>query len=438
MIDKIRTYIQKQQLLNAEQPVLVGLSGGADSVALLVVLVRLGYDCRAAHCNFHLRGDESDRDEEFSRLFAKTLDVPFFKIDFNTKEYADIHHLSIEMAARELRYRWFDELIVQQNAQAIAVAHHQDDQLETILLNLVRGTGIRGLRGMLPRNGNIIRPLLPISKAELLEWLEKEKLTYVVDSTNQEIDYKRNYLRHEIIPALEKLNPSLRESVVRNAGYLSDVECIYDSVVEQAKKEIVSVPNHISIPALLTYTAPETILYELLKPYQFNRFVVQDIFDSLKGASGKIFESTTHRLVKDRDTLILDTRDQETDSMYEIHENMVSIAEPVKLSLQKIVLEKEITIDKNKTIAWFDYDKLSFPLILRKWRPGDWFIPFGMTGRKKLSDYFSDRKYSRPAKNAQWLLCSGNDIIWIVGERTDNRFRIEQSTNYVLIVKISG
>ncbi|MCD8179705.1 MAG: tRNA lysidine(34) synthetase TilS [Tannerellaceae bacterium] len=436
MIEQVRKYIQVYNLLETGKPVIVGLSGGADSVALLAILTQLGYDCRAAHCNFHLRGDESDRDEEFSHLLARSLSVPFYHIDFDTERYAAENHLSIEMAARELRYRWFEEMRATEQAQAIAVAHHRDDQVETILLNLVRGTGIRGMRGMTPKNGTIVRPLLSVSKKQLLDWLEEQHLNYVTDSTNNTIDYKRNYIRHEIVPALEKLNPSFQDTVVRNAHYLRDVETIYDHSIRQAGEDIMDQALRISIQKLCNYPAPENMLYELLKPYGFNRFVIADIFRALPGESGKQFDSPEYTLVKDREYLLLSVKGKSTDSSFYIEENTEQIEYPVKLSFRKIVLGEEFAIDRDKHIAYFDYEKLSFPLTIRTWQSGDWFIPFGMKGRKKLSDYFSDLKYSRPEKEKQWLLCSGEDIIWVTGHRTDDRYKVDQHTRYVLIVKI--
>ena len=303
MIHTIRLYIEKYRLLSEDRPVLVGLSGGADSVALLGVLVRLGYPCIALHCNFHLRGEESDRDEAFACEFAESLEVPFHKIDFDTISYAGERHLSIEMAARELRYAWFEEMRERLGGQATAVAHHRDDNVETVLMNLIRGTGIRGMSGIRPRNGFIVRPLLCVSREDILAWLADQGYAYMVDSTNLSDAYTRNFIRLNVLPLLEEINPSARNTIARSAEHLSAAETIYIYVLEQARKEVVVSDDRLSIGALMRFPAPETILYELLKEYGFTRLVSDDIFAALTKEPGKLFYSSTHRLLKDRDYL---------------------------------------------------------------------------------------------------------------------------------------
>lgn len=433
----VRTYIDKQQLLTGNGPVLVGFSGGADSVALLSLLVQLDYPCIALHCNFHLRGEESDRDERFAAKTARVLGVPFYKIDFDTAEYAAVHHLSIEMAARELRYNWFEKMRRQLGAQAIAVAHHRDDSVETVLMNLIRGTGIRGVGGIRPRNGYVVRPLLAVSRSEILTWLNQQNLSYVTDSTNLSDTYTRNFIRLRVLPLLEKLNPTVKTAIARTADHLSDVEAIYLYMVEKARKELMKEDFRIPIDKLMEYPSPATILYELLKPFGFTRQVTDDIFRSLTKESGKQFYSSDYRLLKDREYLLLSPSMKLEMQEYTITINGF-IEEiwhgPIELSFCKSVFNNDFIIRKDKHIAYFDYEKLSFPLTLRKWKEGDWFIPFGMKGRKKLSDYFSDHKLSRMDKEQIWLLCSGENILWIVGERSDNRFCIDKTTKSVLIV----
>lgn len=433
----VRAYIEKQQLLAGRAPVLVGFSGGADSVALLSLLVQLDYSCIALHCNFHLRGDESVRDEHFAAETARTLGVPFYKIDFDTTGYADKHHLSIEMAARELRYNWFEEMRQQLGGQAIAVAHHRDDSVETVVMNLIRGTGIRGLGGIRPKNGYVVRPLLPVSRNEILTWLAEQQLSYVTDSTNLSDAYTRNFIRLRVLPLLEELNPSVKTAIARTADHLADTEAIFLYMVEKARKELMKDGCRIPIARLMQYPSPATILYELLKPYGFTRQVTDDIFHSLTKESGKQFYSPLYRLLKDREYLLLASINKEEVLEYTItaSEIMEEIWRgPVELSFFKSVFTNNFNIRKDKHIAYFDYDKLTFPLTLRKWKEGDWFIPFGMKGRKKLSDYFSDHKFSRIEKEQAWLLCSGENILWIVGERSDNRFCIDKTTKSVLIV----
>lgn len=439
MLHRIRTYIYKYRLLNESEPVIVGLSGGADSVALLNILIRLGYTCIAAHCNFHLRGEESGRDARFSEQIAEQNNIPFEKIDFNTNQYAGDNKLSVEMAARELRYRWFEEIRLKHNSQAIAVAHHRDDSMETFLLNVIRGTGIHGLTGIHPKNGMVVRPLLCLSKEDILNWLEERQLPYIIDSTNLSDEYTRNYIRLNLLPVMERINPSVKETMARTVNYLSEAEVIYNSVIEQARINAFICPSDISIKTLLSYPSPSTVLYELLKPYNFTPAVSDSVFLSLEGESGKEFYSSSHRLIKDRDTLqitSLTCKEAEGDTYY-FTPGVEDGQLPVEFHCESIAAFG-LQIEKDKSIAYFDADKLQYPLLLRRWRDGDWFIPFGMTGKKKISDYFSDNKFSLLRKENTWILCNGEDIIWIVGERADNRYRVSGLTKKVLAIKILG
>ncbi|MDR1356848.1 MAG: tRNA lysidine(34) synthetase TilS [Tannerellaceae bacterium] len=437
MLSIVSTYIHKYHLLSGEKPVVVGLSGGKDSVALLTILERLGYRCIAAHCNFHLRNEESDRDEDFAKNFANTLGVPFLKTDFDTIRYASEMHISIEMAARELRYRRFEELRLQTDAQAIAVAHHRDDNVETLLINLIRGSGIRGLKGMRPKNGFVVRPLLSVGRDEIEAWITSEQLPYVTDSSNQSDIYVRNFIRLRVLPLLENINPSVKEAIARTSGHLSAAETIYQSVVDKARTTVMKENNHLSIAELLQMPSPDTILYELLSPFHFTRTVTENIFAALhKESSGEIFYSPTHRLVKDRNTLLLSPLEETNAISYTIDDEEGVWRGPVNLSFTKTIADESFSPSGNKSTAWLDYDKLKFPLTLRKWQHGDWFVPFGMKGHKKLSDYFTDHKYSMVDKEQAWLLCSEDNIVWIVGERIDDRFGVDKTTRYILSVNI--
>lgn len=434
MLYQVRAYIDKHRLLSASDKVLVGLSGGADSVALLSVLVKLGYTCIALHCNFHLRGEESVRDEKFAQAFADKLHVPFYKIDFKTEQYARENHLSIEMAARELRYAWFEDMRIRLQAQAIAVAHHRDDSIETLLMNLVRGSGIRGLVGIRPRNQYVIRPLLGVSRKEILAWLEEQQYTYVTDSTNLSDAYTRNFIRLRVLPLLEEINPSVRQTLSRTADHLSAAETIYLSVLEKARQEL-WIKDKLSIEKLMQYPSPETILYELLQPFGFSRQVASDVFRSLEGESGKVFYSDSYRIVKDREYLLLSKREQILPITYTYPLETGQWKDPFSFSFEMIQKDADFAFQVSKDIAYFDADKLDSVLQLRRWQQGDWFIPFRMKGRKKVSDYFSDHKFTLEQKENAWLLCSGQSVIWLVGERSDNRFRVSADTKRILIVK---
>ena len=436
MLDRIRSFINAHKLLDvSDQVVLVGLSGGADSVSLLDILCRLGYKCVALHCNFHLRGNESDRDENFACKFAEKKGVPFFRIDFQTSAFAEEKHISIEMAARKLRYDWFEEMRIRLDAQAIAIAHHRDDSLETLLMNLMRGSGIRGMVGIRPKNGYVVRPLLCVSRQEIQRWLEQTSQFYVTDSTNLSDEYVRNYIRLHILPVMERLNPSVRMTLARSASHLAAVEEIYLSVIEKARHELLE-DNRISINKLRSYPAPETVLYELLHPYGFSRQIISSLFACLDSESGKSFYSTTGwRIIKDRGCLLLCKKNEEFASVNFLKEKLLQLSSNFPIKLELLPYDPGFDFKKDPKYAYLDYDKLTDILSLRHWKKGDWFVPFGMRGKKKLSDYFSDHKYSLEEKEKQWLLCSGKDIVWVVGERSDDRYRITHATKLVLVAK---
>ena len=444
MIRKVQTYIEQNRLLTFAKPVIIGFSGGGDSVSLLFILNSLGYKCIAAHVNFHLRGDESNRDELFCREFAATYRLPLEIKDFDTKSYSVENRISIEMAARELRYAWFEDIRKKYDAQAIAVAHHSDDSIETMLLNLIRGTGLRGLRGIRPKNEYIVRPLLCVDLNEIKSFLLEKNLDYVTDSSNLSDAYTRNLIRLQLLPLMESINPSIRKALLKTTEHLSETETVYtDAILKSIRSltgDISENSVHISIPALLAQPAPKTILYEWLKPYGFTSVVCENIFQTLHGTSGKVFDATesSYKLLKDRETMILykpEVATTETYSFSDKPEDLLSLP----IDLQTIIrpADSSFTISKSPTTATFDYDKLHFPLTLRKWQPGDWFVPFGMKGRQKLSDYFTDHQFSLLKKDETWVLCSLQDVIWIVGCRIDNRFRVEKNTKIAFVINFN-
>lgn len=302
---KIAQYIDQEKLFTREDKILVTLSGGADSVALLRLLLAMGYTCEAAHCNFHLRGDESVRDEMFVRELCLQLEVPLHVQHFQTTEEAEKRHISIEMAARELRYAWFEQLRLQQGANVIAVAHHKDDSVETLLLNLIRGTGINGLLGIRPKNGNIVRPLLCLDRKEITEYLQEIGQSYVTDSTNLQDEYTRNKIRLNLLPLMQEINPSVKESLLRTAEHLNDAALLYKKGIEEGKQKV-QTEQGILISVLLQESVPETLLFEILSPLGFNSAQIKDIFTSLNGQPGKIFLSGEWRVIKDRELLLLE------------------------------------------------------------------------------------------------------------------------------------
>jgi len=438
MRNKVKKYIEDRGLLESKAKIIVGLSGGADSVVLLSILHALGYDCIAAHCNFHLRGKESDDDECFSAGFAASLGIPFLKTDFNTQSVAGERKISIEMAARDLRYEWFEQLRKEYGADAIAVAHHQDDSIETLLLNLIRGTGINGLIGIKPKNGFIVRPMLCVSKDEILQYAQEQKISYVTDLSNLKDEYTRNKIRLQLLPLLQSLNPGIDTSLLRTMEHLNEVSKIYYAHIKEVKEKVWNEDDKtIDIPVLLTYPSPESVLFEILKEYGFGKDVIQDVYQALESQSGKKFYSNTYSLIKDRDYLRLFSLEQLKENLvYYINadETERMLPFPMKINTQEKGNIPEII--KDKRIAYLDTDKLKFPLVLRKWEKGDRFIPFGMNGSQKLSDYFNNHKFTNPDKENTWILCSGQEIVWVVGHRTDNRFRVTNETKRISIIKL--
>ena len=422
--EKVAQYINRKQLLQPTDKVLVALSGGADSVALLRLLQASGYDCEAAHCNFHLRSAESDRDEAFVRQLCVKQQVPLHTVHFDTARTAEERHISIEMAARELRYGWFEEIRQKINADAIAVAHHQDDSVETLLLNLIRGTGINGLRGIRPKNGHIVRPLLCLERKEIISYLNRIGQDYVTDSTNLLDEYTRNKIRLNLLPLMKEINPSVKESIIRTTNYLNDAATLYNQSIGEARKRILT-PEGIRIEALLQEPVPEAILFEVLHPLGFNTTQIDNIRQTLDGQPGKIFLGKGWRVIKDRDLLLIeeDTTAEESQP-------------PFRLVMEEYDYTSEFIIPKDKNTACFDADKINKTWEIRKWKPGDVFIPFGMTGKKHVSDYLTDKKFSLSEKEKQWILCFGEQIAWLIGERTDNRFKVNENTKRVIIVRI--
>ena len=435
MLQKVQSYIEKHQLLTRERPIIVGVSGGTDSVVLLHILMSLGYKCLIAHCNFHLRMEESDRDELFVRNLAKELKVAYYSVDFETTKYADEHKISIEMAARDLRYAWFYELLNINDAQAITVAHHADDSIETMLMNLVRGTGLRGLTGIQPRNLKVIRPLLCCTRLEIETYLVRHDLDHIEDSTNAHSDFKRNKFRNEVLPLLTELNPSIRQTLYDSLKRFEGNLVIYQQAIDILTQEIVQGDAGLikmDIENILKQVHIPTIMYELLHPYGFGSALIEQITESLVGESGKLFYSDTHRLLKDRKYLLISVRENNSDEEYLIAPSDTGIEVPFQMKINKQLITSDFEVSKEPNRVHIDASKLTFPLLLRHWHEGDSFIPFGMNQRKKISDFFIDNKLSLLEKEHTWLLLSNNEMVWIVGQRLDNRFRLNSETNEII------
>jgi tRNA(Ile)-lysidine synthase len=424
ILHKITNFIAAEQLFRTEDTVLVALSGGADSVALLRLLTALGTRCEAAHCNFHLRGEESERDELFVRTLCDTLHIPLHVVNFRTANVARERGISIEMAARELRYEWFETLRRERGAAVIAVAHHRDDSVETLLINLMRGAGIHGMSGIRPRNGHVVRPLLCVDREEILTYLEHIGQPFVTDSTNLQDTYVRNKVRLRLLPLMEEINPSVRNTLAQTAVHLDEAAVWYEQGINEARLRVMT-PEGISIPALLKEPAPRTLLFELLRHAGFNSVQVEELFHTLTGQSGKSFRSPTHRVVKDRTLLLITPLEEEPERD----------EPPFTLHAETVDLTPRFIIPRMPYVIALDADLLTKPLTLRRYRAGDSFVPFGMKGHKLISDYLTDRKYSLLRKEQTWVLCHGEDIVWLVGERIDNRYRVSETTRRVYVVE---
>lgn len=423
LMKKVKEFIEKEDLFSKQDKILVALSGGADSVALTRILITLGYHCEAAHCNFELRGEESDRDEDFVRNFCRSLNIKCHSIHFETRRYAAQQSISIEMAARELRYNWFTKICEKSDCQVVAVAHHKDDSVETMLLNLIRGTGINGLLGIRPKNGNVVRPLLCASRQEVVEYLHRMNQTYVTDSTNLEDEYTRNKIRLNLLPLMEEINPSVKDGLVKTASYLNDISKVYQQAIKESIDRIFITPEkEISIEKLMNEPAPQALLFEVLSPLGFNSTQVEEVYGSLNGQPGKRFISSQWQVVKDRELLLI--------------EKVKTANDKPQIIFEEVLLTKEFVIPKDKNTACFDANKFKGVISIRKWEKGDYFIPFGMKGKKLVSDFMTDSKFSLLKKQQQWVLSCNDQIAWLIGERTDNRFRIDDSTQKVIIAKL--
>jgi tRNA(Ile)-lysidine synthase len=415
----VRQFIEREELLEKGNKTLVALSGGADSVALLRVLLQLGYPCEAAHCNFHLRGEESNRDEAFVRTLCEEWQVALHVQHFDTQASAENKGISIEMAARELRYDWFEQLRQATGCPTIAVAHHQGDSVETFLLNLIRGTGIKGLQGIRPKNGAIVRPLLCVNRQEILDYLQHLGQAYVTDSTNLQTDYTRNKIRLELLPLLSSINPSINEGLLQTASHLNEVLHIYNKSITEGLARVKD-NQGINIDLLMQEPSPQCLLYEAVAPLGFNASQVNDMMEALQGQSGKVFESKEWRIVKDRTHLLIEE---------------IKVPTPPVLEQEELSSTPHFIIPKDKNTACLDANKLKGELHVRLCQPGDWFIPFGMKGKKLVSDFLTDQKKSISEKAQQYVLCCGNEVVWVIGERIDNRFRVDEDTKRVIIVR---
>ncbi len=437
--EKFENYIKHNKLFDNQDNLLLALSGGCDSVALFWLLKKLNFNFSAAHCNFNLRNEDSDKDELFVKELCKENDIQLFNTAFNTNEYAENNKLSIEDAARKLRYNWFEEIREKNNFSYILTAHHLDDKIETFFINLTKGTGIKGLRSILPKRNFIVRPLLFIEKSEIEKYCFENKIKYRTDKSNFDTNFLRNKLRHNVLPVFNEINPKFKQGMLNNFQIFSEFENIYTDFIEKEKQNILKEDKnliYIDLDKLLKSSAPFSLLFEIIRPYGFKSAQNKHILNNINNLqNGKLFLSKTHRILKDNNFLIIDTKKNNKNEIIYINEKTDFIDDPIKLSF---ILSEEIPseLKTDNDTAFVNAEKILFPLILRKAEKGDFFCPFGMKGKKLLSDFFTDNKINRfERENIRILTTNKNEIIWIVGLRTDERFKITENTRKILQIK---
>lgn len=433
MLQDFNNHINNNFPFLKDAKILIAISGGVDSVVLTHLLSKLNFNISLAHCNFQLRGQESDLDAIFIEELAKKLDIAVFSTRFNTNEHSKKNKLSTQLSARKLRYAYFEELVTAYEFKYVLTAHHADDNLETFLINLSRGTGLEGLTGIPAQNGNIVRPLLKFSRSAILNFAEANEISWREDQSNSEKKYLRNKIRHEILPVLKQINPNLLSSFNNTTKYLSEAQQIVDDRIDAISTNIMTYENDtikFDIKKILLLSNPKAYLYQFLKKHNFNEW--DKVYHLLNAQTGKFLATNSHILLKNRDFLLFssaDSHEKNVESVFYIHENTSKIDIPIKLNIEN---STENQVDNKKTIL-VDKNLVLYPLVIRKWKHGDVFYPNGMTGKKKVSKYFKDEKTSLIDKQKTWLLCTKDDlIIWIVGLRQDRRFSINKNTKSIL------
>ena len=443
MLEKFQLYINRCNLIAEGDCLILALSGGIDSMVLADLLLKSKADFVVAHCNFHLRGEESNGDEQFVREFAERNALRLFVKHFETEAFAKQQGISIEMAARELRYAWFEELRQQLGYDKIAVAHHADDQAETFFINLLRGAGLRGLKGMQPQNGFIIRPMLWASREQIHQYAVENQITWREDHTNAESVYLRNKIRNQLLPVFDELHPEARQGLYKSLEHLSAENELYRELLKEKLSQIVTcddgvqkvkVPEPVEGPTL-SYQ----FLFEWLRNYGFNTDQCHFIFEAMETGIGNKYYSPTHQLVIGRNELQLSEIESVSDEEIQIGVGEEEITSSIHLCFSQLEKTTDFVIDKSSHVAQLDADKIQFPLTLRHWQHGDRFHPLGMKGSKLLSDFFVDQKFTEWEKQNVWLLVSSdNEILWVVGHRIDDRFRVTNTTKTVFVCRLVG
>jgi len=438
-ISDLLRFIESRNLFSRTDNILLAVSGGIDSVVMAYMFHKAGFHFAVAHCNFGLRGVESQEDDAFVRILAHKMHVPFFSEKFDTENVAARRKISIQMAARDLRYDWFEKIRQNNGFLYVATAHHLDDQVETFLINLIRGTGISGLHGIPVKHQTIIRPMMFTCRQDIEQYAKFNKISYRTDQSNNETKYLRNKIRHQLIPLLGSINPEFSRGLTETVRKLSEFEQIGNKTLEDwccHALKTSGTDQTVDIKLLLNTCPVEPFAWALFSPFGFNETQVMNILGCLDKESGKVFNSASHRLVKDRQRIViskLEGKIAERIVKISLFKNFKTIKSPLQLTFKRIGSIQPYEIPASDSIASLDFDKLQFPLTIRRWQPGDAFYPLGMKRKKKkLSDFFIDQKFSLKEKEQTCLLCSGHDIVWIIGHRIDHRYRVTSATAEIL------
>ena len=439
MFQKFAAYINRYNLIAEGDRLVLALSGGIDSMVLADLLLKSKEQFVAAHCNFHLRGEESDGDEELVRKFAEKNGIQCFVKHFDTEKHAAEKGISIEMAARDLRYAWFEDLRQQLGYDKIAVAHHADDQAETFFINLLRGAGLNGLKGMKPQNAAIIRPLLWASREQIHQYALENQIQWREDHTNAESVYLRNKIRNQLLPVFDELHPEARQGLYKSLEYLASENELYRELLKGKLSQVVKQDGDVQTLNSQLSTLNFQLLFEWLRQYGFNTDQCHFIFDAMQTGIGNKYFSPTHQLVIGRNELQLSEIKSVVDEEIQIEVGKEETTSPIHLRFTYIEKTADFVIDKSPDVALLDVDKIQFPLTLRHWRHGDRFHPLGMKGSKLLSDFFEDQKFTEWKKRGVWLLVSADgDILWVVGYRIDDRYKVTNTTKTVFVCRLVG
>lgn len=441
MLNEFLTFINKQNLIQPSQKVLLAVSGGMDSVVMCDLFSKAKLDFAIAHCNFGLRGEESNEDEMFVKKLSIKYKVPLYVTTFQTADFAENEKISTQMAARILRYEWFEKIRTQHQFDYIATAHHQNDVLETVLLNLTKGTGIAGLHGIRVKNGHIIRPVLFAEKESIFDYVVENQIIWREDSSNESNKYQRNLIRNEVVPLLKQINPNLENTIQQTVERITAVEDIFEQEMEMLRKQITwsdSQAIYVNYKAIQTLSQPVIKLAELLKPYNFSYQQSQDIFEAFDKESGKTFLTPTHTLVKDRTELVITAKNLQAFTSKTIEKNNVVVEfDDRMLNIGEFTeIEEGFVVPTAKKLACLDADKIRFPLQLRKWKEGDWFCPLGMNKKKLISDFLIDQKVPLNLKKEVYLLTSNGSIVWVIGFRIDDRFKVTDKTAKICLMEV--